>query len=204
MLNIVVIAVLYGCGAFLCLQFAESLCAKIQPFEDGPRPGKPPLAALLIGSVLVGAFMAARVPSLPIVAMSGIVTAALAACWYCDVRCGILPDCFTLGPIALIAVVAAINHNWYALVSMVVVFIPFALSAYVSKGIGMGWGDAKLAALGGGLLGMNHALLAFIVASLLAVAVAWLRGRGRKEPIAFAPYLAGCIAVATSFGSVGG
>jgi prepilin signal peptidase PulO-like enzyme (type II secretory pathway) len=53
----------------------------------------------------------------------------------------------------------------------------------------MGWGDVKLAALGGALLGAQDATLAFLVAGGAAYVVAH-RGKRAGKPIAFGPYLA--------------
>jgi prepilin signal peptidase PulO-like enzyme (type II secretory pathway) len=61
----------------------------------------------------------------------------------------------------------------------------------------MGWGDVKLAALGGALLGMRGAVPAFIVAAIAVYAVARVSG-GVRRPIAFGPYLAASIAAALS------
>jgi prepilin signal peptidase PulO-like enzyme (type II secretory pathway) len=76
----------------------------------------------------------------------------------------------------------------------VLVALPFALAATLSRGRGMGWGDVKLAALGGALLGAPAATLAFVLAALAAYAGSRFAG-DRARPIAFAPYLAGGIAV---------
>jgi prepilin signal peptidase PulO-like enzyme (type II secretory pathway) len=73
----------------------------------------------------------------------------------------------------------------------VAVFLPFAAASLISKGRGMGWGDTKLAALGGAMLG-DAALIAYCAACLGAVAVAYLRKK-HTEPIAFGPYLAASI-----------
>jgi prepilin signal peptidase PulO-like enzyme (type II secretory pathway) len=81
--------------------------------------------------------------------------------------------------------------------SMLAAFLPFALAALLSKGRGMGWGDSKLAALGGAVLGLQLSLLTFAAACLALVAVGWIRNR-RTEPMAFAPYLA----VAIVFGLI--
>jgi prepilin signal peptidase PulO-like enzyme (type II secretory pathway) len=59
----------------------------------------------------------------------------------------------------------------------------------------MGWGDVKLAALGGAVLGGEIALAAFGLGALVAVLYAYLRGR-QQQVIAFGPYLAGAIAIA--------
>jgi prepilin signal peptidase PulO-like enzyme (type II secretory pathway) len=59
----------------------------------------------------------------------------------------------------------------------------------------MGWGDVKLAALGGIALGLQPIIPFLASACLVAAAVAFFRRR-KHEPIAFAPYLAGAIGVA--------
>ena len=62
----------------------------------------------------------------------------------------------------------------------------------------MGWGDAKLAALGGALLGAREAALAFMFAAIAAAVIA-RRSNGMRlagampRPIAFGPYLAAAI-----------
>jgi prepilin signal peptidase PulO-like enzyme (type II secretory pathway) len=66
--------------------------------------------------------------------------------------------------------------------------------AWRTKGIGMGWGDVKLAALGGALLGMKDAMLAFAVVSIVAIVIAKIQRR-EKQPLAFAPYLATAIII---------
>jgi prepilin signal peptidase PulO-like enzyme (type II secretory pathway) len=87
------------------------------------------------------------------------------------------------------------NGQPWPLISAFVAFIPFACLAIVSKGVGMGWGDVKLAALGGAILGFETAFLAFAIGAVVAVVWAYRRGH-QKQVIAFAPYLAGAIAVA--------
>jgi prepilin signal peptidase PulO-like enzyme (type II secretory pathway) len=63
----------------------------------------------------------------------------------------------------------------------------------------MGWGDVKLAALGGALLGARDATLAFTCAGLAAYFVA-RRGGTTRRPIAFGPYLATSILAAVALG----
>ena len=78
---------------------------------------------------------------------------ALTGCWYCDLARGIVPDFFTLFPLAALGSFAAVEGEWRVLISAAVPFVPFALAAVFSRGRGMGWGDAKLVALGGAVLG---------------------------------------------------
>jgi prepilin signal peptidase PulO-like enzyme (type II secretory pathway) len=64
----------------------------------------------------------------------------------------------------------------------------------------MGWGDAKLAALGGLILGMLTGTFLFGLASLTAVIVSAVRNRAKPVPVAFAPYLVSAIAVGIALG----
>ena len=184
----------FACATFLVLQFAGHICTGVVPFEDGPRIGKPPVAVLLGGSFLAGSMFAYRGANLPLLGIECVLVASLAASWYSDVKCGIVPDYFTLVPLALVLGVALMTRQYGPIVSAAVVFVPFAGAALLSKGRGMGWGDVKLATLGGAVLPLEAAILAFAAACFVAVCVAVIRKR-RAEPIAFAPYLAGAIAL---------
>lgn len=192
------IGIVYGFAALLGLRCSAAMCENIVPFQDGPRPGKPPTIALIVGATIVGAVLATR--GLPAQGLSifAVLVVSLVACWYSDVRCGIVPDAFTLVPLVLVLGVALVERNVVPLVSGVIVFLPFAGAALLSKGLGMGWGDVKLVALGAAVLGLQTSVLAFCGACLLAVLIAVVRRR-RHEPIAFVPYLAGSIAVALTF-----
>jgi prepilin signal peptidase PulO-like enzyme (type II secretory pathway) len=79
-------------------------------------------------------------------------------------------------------------------VSLAIVTIPFAIAAFASKGMGMGWGDVKLVALGAALLDIQTSILMYAAACMVACGIAFAR-RKRTEPIAFAPYLATAIAI---------
>jgi prepilin signal peptidase PulO-like enzyme (type II secretory pathway) len=146
------------------------------------------------GAACVGGVLASQIGLGTELLVPAIVVGALVASWYSDVLCGIIPDYFTLLPLALIVVLRALYSDWTNLLVMVVVTACFALAAFFSKGKGMGWGDVKLVALGAVVLG-DRSLLAFSAACLAAVVVAAVRRR-RTEPMAFAPYLASAIALA--------
>ncbi len=186
--------VVYGCAAFLAIQFGAAVCANAVPFADGPRPGRPPVVMLVAGSAVCGAALSLRGADLPSLGLAGLLVSALAACWYSDVRCGIVPDVFTLVPLGIVLAIAVLMRNPAPFVAATVVFVPFAVAAMLSHGRGMGWGDVKLVALGAVVLG-DRSLLAFSAACLAAVVVAAVRRR-RTEPMAFAPYLASAIALA--------
>jgi prepilin signal peptidase PulO-like enzyme (type II secretory pathway) len=85
-------------------------------------------------------------------------------------------------------------QNWGTLGDIGLPFAPFAIAVYLSKGKGLGWDDAKLAALGGAILGLEAALIAFATAGIAGVAVAWARKRTR-EPIPFGAYMIATIAL---------
>ncbi len=196
--TIPLIGALFGCAAFLAIQLSASICSKITPFEDGPKPGNPPTAWLIGGAVVAGAVMALRGADLPQLGLAALLIVSLVASWYSDVRVGIVPDYFTLVPLGALLLLALLGHQWSTFAATAAVAIPFAAAAYLSKGRGMGWGDVKLVALGGAALGLQTAVFAFAGACLIAVVIAVLRKR-RHEPIALAPYLASAIGVALTF-----
>jgi leader peptidase (prepilin peptidase)/N-methyltransferase len=186
-------------GVFAALAFtgtaaARSVVRGAQPFEDGPPPGRPNVAAIVAAGALLGAGAAARSAGLPELGLCAVLTLVLAGVCYADMRCGLVPDVFTLAPLAAVLAGDALLHQWSALAAVLIVAGPFALAARLSKGRGMGWGDVKLVALGAAVLGAEPALLGFVAACFAAVAVAAVRGR-RSTAIAFAPYLACAIAV---------
>ncbi len=181
-------------GSILGLLFAE----RIERFPDGPEPGRAPVPFLIAGCAIIGAVVAAHADRGQVLLIA-IVCAALVAIWITDSIGGIVPDVFTLGPLGLILIVALAQHNWFAFGSAAIPFVPFAFVAMVSRGRGMGWGDVKLVALGGALLGAEISVLAFSAACIVAVVLNYARGR-RRGPIAFAPYLAAAIGLAIPVG----
>lgn len=194
-------AILFACAAIAGIALAAALCARIDAYDDGPRSAQPPVVALVAGAALIGGVAGAHgeASRLGIVAL---VTAAFVAAWYCDVARGVVPDVFTLGPLALFAVLAFVWHDPRMLISAGIVFVPFALAATLSKGRGMGWGDVKLAAVAGALLGASNALLACALAAFAAAAGARFRPAGLPRPLAFAPYLIGAAALFTAWSSL--
>jgi prepilin signal peptidase PulO-like enzyme (type II secretory pathway) len=189
------VAALFGCAAFLTIQLSASICAKIVPFDDGPKPGKPPTPWLIAGAVAAGAIMTVRGADLPQLGLAALLIVSLVGSWYSDVRVGIVPDYFTLVPLGALLLLAVVGHEWTTFIAMIAVSVPFAIAAAFSKGRGMGWGDVKLVALGGAALGLQAAVIALAGACLIAVVIPILRKR-RNEPIALAPYLASAIGVA--------
>jgi prepilin signal peptidase PulO-like enzyme (type II secretory pathway) len=177
-------------GVFL----ARRICAGVRPFADGPRAGRPPAMLLVAVTAAAGGFEAFRGVGAVELAIVACLACTLVAIWCSDVRCGIVPDVFTLVPLGAFLVAAVIMRQWWVIGSAAIVFVPFAAAAVASRGRGMGWGDVKLVALGGAVLGYEAAILGFGLACTAAVLVALARRRG-SEPIAFAPYLVAAIAI---------
>ena len=187
-------AIVFGCLAWFGVGLSARVCRNIERLADGPPPGTPPVRFLIAGAALLGALLVLH--GLPIwqLLLVGVVCMALVAAWCSDVTCGIVPDVFTLLPLAALLALAIATQSWWLIVSALVPLLPFGLAAMASKGRGMGWGDVKLVALGGALLGLQVAVAAFAIACLVAV-VAY-RARGvQTGPVAFAPYLVAAIGV---------
>ena len=185
-------ALIFAGAAWGGVLTGEALCADLSAAPDGPRPVAfaPimfPFAGAAIGPALV---LHGDAPVR--LAVLAFAVFGLAGCAAADLRCGILPDLLTLAPLALTIGAGFIARDPAPVWGAVLVALPFAALALVSRGRGMGWGDVKLAAFGGALLGAPNAVVAFMLAALAAYLVARRGGRVR-EPIAFGPYLAGSI-----------
>ena len=195
----IMVAVLLGIVAFaaasaLGIYAATLICSSIESLPDGPPSGNPHVPYVIAASSLLGAIASARAMPFMMIAIFCLVCAILSAIWYADIVRGIVPDVFTLMPLAAIGIAAGLSGRWEVLFSALIPMIPFAIMAFATKGHGMGWGDVKLAGLGGALLGMQNAVLAFALASVVAIIVSRFRA-DRTRPIAFGPYLVAGIAV---------
>jgi prepilin signal peptidase PulO-like enzyme (type II secretory pathway) len=191
-------AVLFACAAVAGLAAAAAICARVQAYDDGPQPATPPSVALVAGAALIGGIAGAHAEAARL-GLVAVVTGAFVAAWYCDVARGVVPDVFSLGPLAVIAILAFTWHDPRMIVSALIVVVPFSVAAYLSRGRGMGWGDVKLAAVVGALLGASNALLALALAAFAAAVSARLRRDSGIQPLAFAPYLIGATALFTAF-----
>jgi prepilin signal peptidase PulO-like enzyme (type II secretory pathway) len=193
LLGIVISAVVLGSAAFLGMQLSDLIGSR----SGRPKPESDPVVsqrltiALSLGSALVGGFLASRGVALVPFVLLALVCVCLCAAWYSDTKYGFIPDYFTVLPLVAVLGVAIFQHefSWSLIASSFAAFLPFGLAALLSKGRGMGWGDSKLAALGGAMLGFQMSLIAFAAACLMLVAVGWISGK-RGEPAPFAPYLA--------------
>jgi leader peptidase (prepilin peptidase)/N-methyltransferase len=199
-MGIILGALFFGLAGYVGILLAGTIRID-EPLDGAPISAEPPIPWIVAGSAVIGAFVASYSGNASQTLLYAIVVCALAAIWCTDVRYGIVPDAFTLGPLALFFLIAVIQQNPVLFASAAVLFVPFALTALLSKGRGMGWGDVKLAALGGAVLGAPLALIAFSASCLIAVIYAYARGR-HGQVIAFAPYLAGGIAIAMPLGAL--
>jgi prepilin signal peptidase PulO-like enzyme (type II secretory pathway) len=179
---------------------ASSRYGALRRAAEGPRAAALPVWLVVAVAAAVGVRVGLAGAGAIAVAVALVAVLALSACAATDARAGIIPDPFTLGPLAVVLAVAGLRHAWDPLLGAAFAVVPFGLLALVSRGRGMGWGDVKLAALGGALVGATGMALAVAVASPAALAVNALVGRAR-EPIAFGPYLAAAIGLAFACGS---
>jgi prepilin signal peptidase PulO-like enzyme (type II secretory pathway) len=199
-----IIAAILGAIFFAAAGYAGAivgltLVERIDPLDGAPESGRPPVAILIAVCAIIGAIVTTHDVLQLQFLLIAIICAALVAIWVADVKRGIVPDALTLGPLALLALIAVWQHQWAFFISVGAPFIPFAVAATLSRGRGMGWGDVKLVALGGAVLGAQAAFLAFALACIAAVIVSFALGR-RTGPIAFAPYLAAAIGLAIPIG----
>lgn len=199
MIAIAVAAIFFGSIAVVAMQISRSYCANILPADDGPQPGTPPYAPIALGCAAVGGLLFAGGATPLQLGIAAIVEFALVACWCSDMICGLVPDLFTLTPLAALLFFSVAQRNWGMVISAIIAFAPFAAAALVSRGYGMGWGDAKLVALCGAALGAPLAVFTLALACAAAVVVHRLAGPARK-PIAFAPYIAAATGIALPLG----
>ena len=194
-MTIAIAAIFFASVALVAVQLSRTACAGEAPTPDGPRAGTPPYAVLVLACAATGGLLVytgATPVQLGIVAL---VLFALVAAWCSDTLCGLVLDVFTLPPLAALLLFAISERQWMILVGAAVAFVPFAAAAVFSRGMGMGWGDAKLVAISGAVLGLPLGVLALAAACAVAAILHRLL-RGKGSPIAFAPYIAAATALA--------
>jgi hypothetical protein len=195
MITILLATIAFAGAAALGLAAARGVCGSVaESPPGGPPPGVVPQQLLVAGAAVLGAIAAYRGLPLAGMAIVWLACGLLTAIWASDVVRGIIPDVFTLVPLGAIMLAAALAGHYEVLFAAVVPAVPFAFLAWRSGGLGLGWGDVKLAMLGGPLIGMQNALMAFALGCLAAVVIARIR-KVSHQPVAFAPYLASAIAL---------
>jgi len=195
----IVFGMLLTAAAFAAFAYAGSLVAQtywstLPTLEGSPEPQTPPIIVLVCAAGAIGAVCALRGSPAQTLAIVAVMAGVLTAIWCVDVTRGIVPDALTLLPLGALLIAGLLTGRWYVLFAAAVPAIPFAIMAWRTKGIGLGWGDVKLVALGGALLGMQTAILAFALAAVAAIVIARIQRR-TSEPLAFGPYLVTAIAL---------
>jgi prepilin signal peptidase PulO-like enzyme (type II secretory pathway) len=192
---IVIAALFYGSIAFVAVQLSRTVCAGVEPEPGGPAAGTPPYALLVAACALLGGVLVYAGATPLQLGIAALVLFTLVAAWCSDTLCGLVPDVFTLPALGVLLTFAVAQHQWGMLVAAAVTFLTFAAAATLSRGLGMGWGDAKLVALTGAALGLPLAVLA-LAAACAAAAILHRLLRAKGSPIAFAPYIAAATALA--------
>jgi prepilin signal peptidase PulO-like enzyme (type II secretory pathway) len=193
-------AVFFGAAGRLGWLLSESWYGTIEREADGPPPLRIPSWLFVAVAACVGTSVGIHGASTLQAAVLIVAVLSLTVCAATDARTGMIPDLFTLGPLIVVLALSALRHEWAPLAGAVFALVPFAAIAALSRGRGMGWGDVKLAAFGGALVGMGGITLAVAIASL-AVIVSGVLNRRARTPIAFGPYLAVSIGTALGLGS---
>ena len=132
-------ALFFAVAAYIGVLLATAMGPRLERFEDGPTPAEPAIPWMLAGASADPRLVVSHATSAPQVLFPALLCLALAAIWCTDSRFGIVPDVFTLGPLAIILSAAAFEKHWGVWLSALIVFVPFALAALYSKGVGMGW-----------------------------------------------------------------
>lgn len=124
-----------------------------------------------------------------------LVVVSLAALVRCDIALHWSPPWLALVPLGAIIGIAIVHHAYTVPIAALLVSLPFASIALMTKGTGMSWSDVRIAALGASLLGFFPAVVAFSSAALVLAFIQ--RGFRRGAGAPFAPYLVGATAAAT-------
>lgn len=194
-LEMAVTAIAFAAFAYAGALAAMTYWANVPRLDGGPTPvTAAPVTILICAAAVIGAVCAWRGAPAETLAIVAAMAGILTAIWCVDVTRGIVPDALTIVPLAGLILAGLLTGRWYVMLAAIVPALPFAFMAWRTKGMGIGWGDVKLVALGGALLGMQTAILAFGLATVAAMIIAHFR-RTSSAPIAFAPYLCAAIAV---------
>lgn len=188
-------ALFFAIAAYFGVLLAQPLSAKLDGSDETVRTFAPPAAAVVLIGAVLGAVLVSHAVSPAQIVLAAVAYVALAAIVMVDARYAIVPDVCTLAPLAAVLAFAVWRHNWWVVASALVPFVPFAVAALISNGYGMGWGDVKLAALGGALLGAELSVVALSAACIAAVVVARVVFK-TKRAVPLGPFMAGAIALA--------
>jgi len=193
--TLLVVGLVFGGSALVGIELGAAVGPRLYPGRE-PRPFSPATRYALIGcAALLGVLASAGRADWQALMLAAVVCVSLAASWYSATVYQKIPDFFTLVPLGAVLIAAAVQSEWFLILGALVPFVPFAAMAYFTKGRGFDWDDAKIAALGGALLGIETSIFVLAGACIVAVVVAYGRKR-TTEPIVIAPYLIGAIGAA--------
>lgn len=196
--RIVLSSFIFACSAAVGITLAQMLLSRTESLEDGPRRVNLHPAVPVVFMAILGIVLAVRGAGTAQLATAALLGVPLIGSWYADSHKGIIPDAFTLLPLAAICIFAFVSHSWMIPVFALVTFVVFACAALLSRGRGMGWGDAKLAGVAGAVLGLPWSFGVLGVACLAATVTSIVRDRG-KSPVAFGPYISVCVLLAIAW-----
>ncbi len=151
-----------------------------------------PVIELLTGLFTAGILVTLGT-SLPAWSLVAAVWLATTIFWI-DIDQMVIPDGAVLG-LFVAAFVWQVTQNQVAggLLGAVAMSLVILLIIFLTRGAGMGWGDAKLAVALGFLLGWPLALvglfLGIVLGAVYGVGLLLARRAKRKDPIPFAPFL---------------
>lgn len=200
--QVALVAVIAASLCHLVMVGASTLCDRIAPLEGAPPEGPVPFIVVPLFFGLVAAVVAQRSGALLEIVAALALLAVLAASWTSDARRGLILDAFTLPGMAVMGMLCLCLHEIHPLIAGGVVGVVLGVVAFTSKGRGLGWGDVKLAALGTSVVGLPIGVVTLCVACV-AVSGYALVIRRSKEPVAFAPFLSVCYALAIAFPNPG-
>lgn len=188
--------VLFALAAGLGYLLAQYLCLNLEALPDGPEQVHIPLPLALAGAALVGFAYAHYLNMFNAVVIFSPAITVLTACLYVDAKTGLIPDRLILPAIAAVLIYDAVIGHYLPFINMLIATLPFAMQAWQSKGLGMGWGDVKLVAYAGALIGAAPTLMAATFAIVLMYCVNKIAKRS-KDPCNFPGYARSVFALGT-------
>lgn len=193
-------AVVFGLAGWLGRLLADTWYGDVEREAGGPLPPAPPGWIFVVVPACLGTVAGIRGVQPLQGAVLLVAVLSLTVCAATDARTATIPDLFTLGSLIVVLGISAASRDPMPLLGAAFAFVPFGAIALFSRGSGMGWGDVKLATLGGALVGLGGITVAVLLASLSAYGWAVVKGRARR-PIAFGPYLAATIGAVLALGN---
>lgn len=122
---------------------------------------------------------------------------ALVVAAFIDIDRRIIPDRINLFVIIIGILLCFFSPDvefYERIIGFFAVSLPFLIALLISKG-GMGFGDVKLAAAAGLVIGYKYALFGLLIAcvtgAVFGLSYAHIRGKSLKTAIPFCPFLAG-------------